>query len=323
MGYIRRGRFHLLFSATSPSGDDVPPTFEKLNVGTPELSGLRKPSCLHTATVRQVGAEIGATVSTTLYAQPFTFPSAIILTHIPSSPLEPGAIVSFELTENRGAALVTRHETYRLDAEVQLAFERYTKRHYESWVKFARDKEYGEDVHPILVSGFDMTKDFQMVAYSEDGSSLRADFSVDVPAVASASASIWDTRRIRCSPHTNQGPWRYTPLPDEQAIELPSSQPAGARNIPNDFNQCVFIRYYTMRWRGPLSIFPKVIRAGAGPHDLGSGDNKGETFPELVAHSGAGPVAAEDEDLSRRRGLAADDDDDSESGGVIHNTQSV
>jgi len=29
-------------------------------------------------------------------------------------------------------------------------------------------------------------------------------------------------------------------------------------------------------------MFPKVIKAGAGPHDLGSGDNHDETFPELT-----------------------------------------
>ena len=28
-------------------------------------------------------------------------------------------------------------------------------------------------------------------------------------------------------------------------------------------------------------MFPKVIKAGAGPHDCGSGNNPDETFPEL------------------------------------------
>lgn len=29
-------------------------------------------------------------------------------------------------------------------------------------------------------------------------------------------------------------------------------------------------------------MFPRVIKAAAGPHDLGSGDNYDETFPELT-----------------------------------------
>jgi hypothetical protein len=40
---------------------------------------------------------------------------------------------------------------------------------------------------------------------------------------------------------------------------------------PNEYNQCVFIRYYTMRRR--VLMFPKVIKAAAGPHHPGSGSN--------------------------------------------------
>ena len=202
---------------------------------------------------------------------------------------------------------------------VELAFQEYTKRYYPSWVTFARDKKYGDDIHPVLVSGFDMTKDFEMVAYSEDDASLRGNLSLDVPAVATASTTLWDMRRIRCSPHTNQGPRLRTPLPNVQMIEFPSSQSAGAEKIPKDFNQCIFIRYYTMRPRGPFSLFPKVIRAGAGPHDLGSGDNKGDTFPEIAVHSGADLTATGDEDLSGQQGLAAGGED-SESDVVVRNT---
>ena len=31
-----------------------------------------------------------------------------------------------------------------------------------------------------------------------------------------------------------------------------------------------------------MRLFPKVIRAGAGPQDLGTGDNTGDAFPDLV-----------------------------------------
>ena len=58
--------------------------------------------------------------------------------------------------------MVTRYKTYREDTLKKSAFERYTKKHYDSWVTFARDKEYGDDVEPVLVSGFDTTKDFAM-----------------------------------------------------------------------------------------------------------------------------------------------------------------
>lgn len=80
VGFIRRGQFHLLFSAGSPlgerqPGDDVPSTFEELTVGIPESSEPRQPGCLRTDTVREFGAGVGASVSTPLY----------VLSHKPTS----------------------------------------------------------------------------------------------------------------------------------------------------------------------------------------------------------------------------------------------
>ena len=202
----------------------------------------------------------------------------------PSRPLEPGANFSFELTGSRGAALVTKYSTYMEDSLLDSAFRRYTKRHYDSWVAFARRKDYGDDVQPVLVSGVDMTKDFAMAAYSYEDISLESDLTIAVPTLISASASFRVTWRTRYKPHTNYGPQECTPPPPEQVVDSPSLQLTGGI-IPSTFNQCIFVRYYTMRSRGPLWPFPKVIRAGAGPHDLGPGDNAGGTFPALVVQS--------------------------------------
>ena len=66
VGFIRRGQFHLLFSAGSElggrrPGHDVPSTFEKLDVGTLESGQPRPPGCLHTPTVQQIGTSFDAT----------------------------------------------------------------------------------------------------------------------------------------------------------------------------------------------------------------------------------------------------------------------
>ena len=81
-----------------------------------------------------------------------------------------GPYYTFELTRDYGAALVTRHQTYPKDLDPRLAsvFETYIKRHYKSWVAFARDKHPGETIRPILVSGVDVTKDFAMTSYSKE-----------------------------------------------------------------------------------------------------------------------------------------------------------
>ena len=314
VGFIRRGQFHLLFSAGCPLGerqlgDDVPDTFEELSIGTPVFGQPRLPVCLRTDTVREVGAGLGATVSTTLYV-PSILQDFIPLRNTSLRPLEPGVHFSFELTGNRGAALVTKHPTYRGDSLRESAFEKYTKRHYGSWVAFARDKEYGNNVQPVLVSGFDMTRDFTMVAYSNESTSLESDVTIAVPMLASASASIWGTWRTRCSPHTNYGPQQCTPPPSNRAIDIPSSQSVDPGSIPNESNQCVFIRYYTMRTRKWMP--PKIIRAGAGPHDLGSGENGGDTIPELMVQPDTEFTTTGDED-----------DSDDEPAVVVRNTPYV
>ena len=199
-------------------------------------------------------------------------------------------------------------------------FAKYTKRHYESWVTFAREKGYGDDVQPVLVSGFDMTRDFAMVAYANEGTALEADLTITVPMLASASTSVWGTWRTRCSPHTNYGPQQCSLPSSNQAIGFPSTQPVDARSIPNEFDQCVFIRYYTARSRKWMP--PKVIRAGAGPHDFGSGDNRGDAFQELTTQSDTEPTMDGDGDLEGQSELTTDDTD-FESVVVIRNTPYV
>ena len=72
VGFIRNGQFHLLFSAGCPLGgrqlgEDVPDTFEELTIGTPVFGQPRVPGCLRTDSVHEIGADLGASVSTTLY----------------------------------------------------------------------------------------------------------------------------------------------------------------------------------------------------------------------------------------------------------------
>ena len=203
-----------------------------------------------------------------------------------------------------------------MDALVESEFRSYTKRHYESWVTFARDKRFGDDVHPVLVSGFDMTKDFAMVAYSDDRSSFRANFAHFVTTPASTSASLWGTWRTTCSPYTNRGPYGRG-----RAVDFPSQQSVEARTIPNGFDQCVFIRYFTMRPKKHFWTIPTVIRAGAGPHDLGSGENEGDTFPELTVQLGD-ELTAGDGDFDGEWGPNSDDNN-SEPDVVVHNVRYV
>jgi len=75
VGYVREGRFHLLFSAGIPLGTrelgvDVPHTFECLDVGRIIHGEIRPPGYLRTSTVRQIGADVGASAVVPWYDFP-------------------------------------------------------------------------------------------------------------------------------------------------------------------------------------------------------------------------------------------------------------
>ena len=175
--------------------------------------------------------------------------------------------------------LVTKHETYREDIERRLVFEKYIKKHYNSWVDFARENGHDSNPKPVLVTGVDLTRDFAMAAYSNNSVRMECEFSAAVPAVASASLSLWGGWRAEGLVHTNCGP--PPPVVKTASSSDPNDHATPVSTIPSEYNQCVFIRYYTMRRRGPVL---KIIKAGAGPHDLGDRDSGNDSSDSACLH---------------------------------------
>ena len=176
--------------------------------------------------------------------------------------------MAFELTRKQGAALITKHPTYREDIERRLTFENYTKRHYESWVDFARERGDGENVRPILITGVDLTWEFASVAYSGNQTCMECEFSAAGPGIASTSMSVWGSWRTQGLVHTSCGPDHLPTQISRSSSEASISEP----EIHDEYNQCIFIRYYTIRKR---IFIPMIIKAGAGPHQLPKGDHGG------------------------------------------------
>ena len=183
--------------------------------------------------------------------------------------MEPGAKITFELTNKQGAALVTKHPTYREHIERERRFENYIKRHYESWVEFAREQDYPEDVRPILVTGVDLTREFATVAYSGNEGRMECKFSAALSTASGSTWGSWDTPPVLV--HTNCGPH-----PSRQSHSS-TERPAPESEIPDEYNQCVFICYYTILKR---LFFPAVLKAGAGPHQLPKGNHGDDDLGE-------------------------------------------
>ena len=204
------------------------------------------------------------------------------------SPVELGVKMAFELTSKQGAVLITKHSTYREDAERERVFEIYTKKHYDSWVDFAREQGHGEDIKPVLVTGVDLTKEFATIAYSDNKTEMECEFSVGSSAAGSASLSAWGSWHTQGLVHTNCGPTdgctgqkkkKRKNRGHTQRIQDTDEPSVPESVIPGGHNQCVFIRYYTIRKR---RFIPVLLKAGAGPHQLPRG-NPDEDDAEAAA----------------------------------------
>lgn len=189
--------------------------------------------------------------------------------------MEPGARIAFELTSKQGAALITNRSTYREDIEKERRFVNYIKRHYKSWVDFARESDHGENIRPVLVTGVDLTREFATIAYSDNQTHMECEFSAGVPAVASTSASVWGSWRTQGLVHTNCGPHPSRIRRSQNLTESSSLE----SEIPDEYNHCVFVRYYTIRRWG---FIPRVLKAGAGPHQLPEESPEDDTVGEVA-----------------------------------------
>ena len=214
---------------------------------------------------------------------------------------------------------MTKYSTYREDIQREQIFEEYTRRHYDSWVAFARQGGHGSDVKPVLVTGVDMTRDFATMSYLNNGVRLRSEFTASVPGVVSASASAWGTWRTEGLVHTNCGPQLCLPPSSTQTTDLALPSVSRIELVSGEYNQCVFVRYYTVRKR-PL-LTPRVIKAAAGPHDLGPGDRDNEEPPLEVQSDSDDPSILSEDDGDDNVGSSTSIDSDSDV--VFQNTTIV
>ena len=235
--------------------------------------------------------------------------------------LGPDSSIRFQFRKAQGAALVTRFKTYREKVREIGRFEQYVKKNHASWVDFARDAGYG-DIDPILVTGVDRTKDFAMMCYSDYDQCLECEFRTSAHGTPSAFAwGTWETTRPI---NQNHGPQLCCP-PSAQTTSLASSGNSHAGTGSDEYNQCVFIRYFGLLPR-KLGV-PKRIVAMAGPHNLNMWGPDGEgSSLQAQYDSGSdsdissGPL---DSDCDNGTGSVTSVDSGSETGTVFHNPTTV
>ena len=108
-----------------------------------------------------------------------------------------------------------------------------------------------------------------------------------------------------------------------QTVDLTPPGKNDAETVSDGCDQYIFVRYYNMHKR--LGI-PRVVKAGAGPHNLGSGAREDESSPKVEARS---PVDSGSDSMSntcddgggKDRSSVTSVEPGSET--VIHNTAAV
>ena len=117
-----------------------------------------------------------------------------------------GAVFEHSSTSTRGAALLTRYRVWSEDATAELAYIRYIKKNYKSWLYFAQSKDRNVAMHElILVTGHDITHNYAMAAFTDNSVALRISFQVG-SANSSSSISAWGTWQTSPAVYQNCGP---------------------------------------------------------------------------------------------------------------------
>jgi len=215
------------------------------------------------------------------------------------------------------------------------------------------------DVKPVLVTGVDLTRDFAMMSYSNDGENLTAEFKVSASGVPfpwgawgkpgavytncgpgprrppSGTQTVDPEHPIAqtadteppIAPGSNQGPpIAQTADPEPSTTQTMDLEPSASGHMDTDpevYHQCIFVRYYTVRKR--LGI-PKIIKAGAGPHDLGPGSRDDQGPPleaQCSSDSGSDTVPSPFDNNGDNDESSVTSIDSQESDIVIHNTAVV
>ena len=191
--------------------------------------------------------------------------------------------------------LITGHEMRGRHAHQELHFQEYIWKHHESWLEFA-NKRHGRGVRLqdlMLVYGCHMTVDFAMFTFSDVTGETEMALEAAFPGIASVSVAIAQNAAQRVSPSVNFGPWRQSSSSSAGVSVIEGA--SAIEDLSDNFKQCVFIKRYRIqrKWAG---LGPKVIKASAGPHDLGSGNRFDGDEMEVCVEEGSN-VSSDDMEI--------------------------
>ncbi|KZT71210.1 hypothetical protein DAEQUDRAFT_688208, partial [Daedalea quercina L-15889] len=262
VGYIRNGGFIRLFNAMAAEDDPL-----NAQYGVPgnhnefkkpdralvlETPSAIMPGSICSKTIKQVGAKLEAQVCNV------------------------GASITFECVDDQGAVLVLEDPAHRQQLESRKMMN-HLKQNHRDWYAFARDVVdlpcEKEDI--VFVFGFVKTTQWAVASYVEGGRAAKFSFNGGYGSVNAGISAFTIVGNAR-PPTYRWGPedrlTRAPTMPSNsrprraQASRQVESEAVFAEPHPDwEADQCVFLRYYKMKWK---FFWPTVIKAGAGYDEL-------------------------------------------------------
>ena len=190
------------------------------------------------------------------------------------APGAPGAGIKYTCSKEEGAVLAIKPYAIREDLRPSKIIKDYVLRNYEHWYDHAEgnlgldlDRTKGQI---IFVTGCDKTAEWDAFAWISDSGQVSLTLRGGAPAAASGALSIGRKWEMSSSIQHRSFPVAMDLSYLQGGLSSTSAgTPVGAQDAPsanNRFNQCVFVRGYKVQKK--LRIWPQVIKAGAGPHQL-------------------------------------------------------
>jgi hypothetical protein len=178
--------------------------------------------------------------------------------------------VHLQTTEQRGAALKTYDETHVLNALRPDTFKESMRKNLRLWVQLGQ-----EDYHAVgydnlvIVTGVDLTRSCDMLAYAHRSGETDISFELDVSSFGNASIGIWRNYDQPQDVWASSGMVGSLSTINKLALTTGTdtsliTSGTGTTSPPMP-RQCTYLR----GWRSRSRKAPERIKGGAGQQDLG------------------------------------------------------
>lgn len=308
VGYMQHGSFKRLYNACHGKHDKantkstLPQGFQPIEkrfcgvwTGLRLDWGIRKSQA-----VKESKTEGGAHASSPRYVQIHTWMHVYsLLFKCPSAPVKAGGKYSFTCHSSRGAVLATTAEAKRYHAKSPGAFEDHILSHSDALKRLVKTEKLGIKLTDVIVvTGCCLTVEGAIMVI--DDSSGSASFGFQLGA---SEASIQGSMSKHWRSHTEVPLHKWGVPPPSEISHTGKPEPHddteyGAINGTHGTQkstQCIFLQGYRAELR---SLFPKKLKAAAGPHQLGKDQPPPQNAPAVSTECASKFAVSDDESCS-------------------------